>query len=81
MATIYFSMNEFPDQVKGEHFSETVLIYDLEEKDVDLGFYNYESKKWMPLGGMQMKLNCWCYPPKPDIRISKNKNFKPVITD
>lgn len=33
-----FPMNEFPEKVQGEHFSKTVLVYDKDLDDVDLGF-------------------------------------------
>lgn len=58
-------MNEFPTQVDGEHFSKTVLVYDKDLDDVDLGYYDFESAKWQVMGGFQMDLICWSYIPIP----------------
>ena len=72
-------MSEFPEQVKNEHFSKTVLVYDEDLDFYDLGFYDYKMKKWIILGGMQMKLVCWNY-----VSIPKNhdvENLQSVLTD
>lgn len=61
----FYPMNEFPSQVEGEHFSKTVLVYDKDLDDVDLGFYNFDIQKWDVLGGFQMDLICWSYVPMP----------------
>ena len=72
-------MNEFPEQVEGEHFSRTVLVYDMDLEDFDLGFYNYDTQKWDVMGGFQMELICWSYIPKPhNLQVSY---FKPYLTD
>ena len=38
-------MDDIPPQVSGEHFSETVIIYDGKTEYQDLGFYDFESKE------------------------------------
>ena len=75
----YKPMTDFPEQVKGEHFSKTVLVYDKDLEFFDLGFYDFEMNKWIILGDMQMKLVCWNYVSIPN----KNeiKKYKQVLTD
>lgn len=74
-----YPMNEFPTQVEGEHFSKTVLVYDSDLEDLDLGFYNFDTQKWDVMGGFQMELICWSYIPTPhDLQVS---DFKPYLTD
>lgn len=63
----YNPMSIFPKQVEGEHFSNTVMVYDKDLKDFDLGFYNFDTKKWDVMGGFQMDLICWSEIPKPTI--------------
>ena len=72
-------MNEYPEQVLGEHFSKTVLVYDEDLEFFDLGFYDFELEKWIVLGKYQMKLVCWNYVSTPN----KNeiKKYKQVLTD
>lgn len=83
MGIVYNSMNTFPEQEKGETFSKTVLVFDLENDYSDHGFYDFEKKKWYILGDFQMKLNCWCEIPMPEDKnaIINNQDFKPVMTD
>ncbi|WP_312306561.1 hypothetical protein [Chryseobacterium sp.] len=72
-------MNEFPSQVEGEHFSKTVLVYDKDLEDVDLGYYDFESQKWQVMGGFQMELICWTLIPVPnELRVL---HFDSVLTD
>ena len=72
-------MNEFPQKVEGEHFSKTVLVYDIDLEDFDLGFYNFDTQKWDVMGGFQMALICWSDIPTP--HILQVSDFKPYLTD
>lgn len=58
-------MTEFPPIVEGEAHSQKVLLYHEDLDDSDLGFYDFEDKKWMVLGDFQMNLICWTAIPKP----------------
>ncbi len=71
----FSSMQEFPEQVKGEHFSKTVLIFDENDNEFfDLGYYDFEEKIWVVFGDMSFKMICWMYPPMPT-EFLKTKNF------
>ena len=72
-------MNVFPSQVEGEYFSKTVLVYDKDLDDVDLGFYNFDTKKWDVMGGFQMDLICWSEIPLPHKLVVSD--FKTYLTD
>ena len=72
-------MNEFPTQVEGEDFSKTVLVYDADLEDFDLGYYNYDTKNWEVMGCFQMKLICWSEIPLPHKLVVGN--FKPYLTN
>lgn len=64
-------MNIFPDQVEGEQFSQTVLLYDKDLDNFDLGYYDFEIQEWQALGGFQMELICWSYVSLPtDLQVS-----------
>lgn len=70
MKNDFHPMWKKPPQVKDEHFSETVIVYDLDHdtKEVeasDLGFYNFDTEEWMILGDLSMKLCCWTEIPNP----------------
>lgn len=66
LITIEFNpMTKYPQKIEGEHHSRTVLVYDKDLEDFDLGFYDYETEKWNVFGGFQMDLLCWCEVPKP----------------
>lgn len=56
-----YPVNQFPDQVEGEQFSQTVLLYDKDLDNFDLGYYDFELQKWQALGGFQMDVICWSY--------------------
>ncbi|MDV3882963.1 hypothetical protein CMU04_06480 [Elizabethkingia anophelis] len=74
-----YPMQEMPDKIKGENHSKTVLVYDKDLEDFDLGYYDFGSKKWVVFGDFQMDLICWCYAPIPHpILIS---GFTSVLTD
>lgn len=71
----FFQMNEFPEKEDNETFSKTVLVF--EEGDnsfCDFGYYDYKANEWNVLGGMSMKLICWCYPPNP-AEFLKDKSY------
>lgn len=59
MSITWHSMDDIPPKVTGEHFSETVLIYDGESEYQDLGYYDFGFKRWNLLGDSQMKMTCW----------------------
>ena len=73
-------MNDHPPKVSGEHFSETVLIYDGENDYQDLGFYDYESKEWKILGDLQMKMTCWIWIPELEEINKKYFHGKEIIS-
>ena len=79
MGTLFKPMTEFPPQVEGEDFSETVLVYDTDLEDFDLGFYNFDTKKWDVMGGFQMDLICWSEIPLPHKLVVSD--FKTYLTD
>jgi hypothetical protein len=54
-------MHIFPDQVEGEQFSQTVLLYDKDLDNFDLGYYDFEFQKWQTMEGFEMDLICWSY--------------------
>lgn len=79
VALKYNPMTVLPKQVDGEYFSNTVLVYDKDLQDVDLGFYNFDTEKWDVLGGFQMDLICWSEIPKPNqFQVGQ---FKTHLTD
>lgn len=65
--TKFYPMTEFPPQVEGEQFSETVVVYDEDLEDFDLGYYNFDYKKWSVFGDFSMKLICWAFVSPPHI--------------
>ena len=75
----YNPMIIFPEKVDGEYFSRTVLVYDKDLDDVDLGFYNFDTEKWDVLGGFQMDLICWSEIPNPTAE--NIKTFQSFLTD
>jgi len=79
MKNEFHPMWKKPNQVKDEHFSETVIVYELDHdtKEVqasDLGFYNFDTCEWMILGDMSMKLWCWTEIPNPS-EFMKDKDW------
>lgn len=69
-------MNIFPKKVEGEYFSKTVLVYDKDLDDVDLGFYNFDTQKWYVMGDFQMDLICWSYIPMPhELQLSDYQSY------
>lgn len=72
----FCKMQHFPDKVKNEEFSKTVLIFDENDNEfADLGFYDFEKSEWVVLGDMSFKMICWCYLPNPS-EFLKTKNYK-----
>ncbi|QBA19675.1 hypothetical protein EU348_00235 [Chryseobacterium indologenes] len=59
-------VDQFPTQVEGEQFSRTVLLYDKDLDNFDLGYYDFELQKWQAMGGFQMDVICWSYIPTPN---------------
>ena len=64
MNTIFHPMFKKPKQVENEHFSETVIVYELDEGtkkivNFDLGYYDFEKNVWITFGNDSMILYCW----------------------
>lgn len=59
-------VDQFPAKVEGEQFSRTVLLYDKDLDNFDLGYYDFEVQKWQAMGGFQMDIICWSYIPIPN---------------
>lgn len=75
----YKPMTQFPPKVEGENFSDTVLIFDEDLEDFDLGYYDYDNEKWIPMGDFQMDLICWIEISKP-VKESV-EGYKSVLTE
>lgn len=63
----FYPMTQLPPKVSEEEFSETVLVYDEDLEDFDLGYYNFDTKQWSVFGCLSMKLICWSRVPAPKI--------------
>lgn len=75
MENIFYQMQHFPQPVKGENFSKTVLIFDEQDNTFcDLGYYDFEKSEWHILGDMSFNMVCWCYIPNPAAFL-KTKDF------
>ncbi|MGR3857535.1 MULTISPECIES: hypothetical protein [Chryseobacterium] len=59
-------VDQFPTQVEGEQFSRTVLLYDKDLDNFDLGYYDFELQKWQAVEGFKMDIICWSYIPIPN---------------
>ena len=75
----FYPMSKKPKQVKNEHFSETVLIYELDlgTKEIvhfDLGYFDFETNKWNVLGNDSLILYCWAEIPNPT-NFMQNKDW------
>lgn len=57
-----------------ENFSETVLVYDEDLEDCDLGYFDFSADEWNVFGDFSMRLKCWCYLPRP--KTEEIENFK-----
>lgn len=79
MKTLFKPMTELPPQVDGEIFSKTVLVFDKDLEDFDLGFYDFELQKWDVLGGFQMNLICWKLIETP--RYEDIQEYQTILTD
>ena len=75
----YYKINEYPPQVNGEPWSETVIGYDSDLEYTDLVYYDYEENVWKPLGGLQMELIAWTY--IPSIRHLDLTEFETILTE
>ena len=63
-----------------EAFSETVLIFDSEEKGLcELAYYDFRDKTWNSLmqDVMINQAIAWCYPPDTS-NVITDQNFKPM---
>ena len=79
METLFKPMTELPPQVESEDFSETVLVYDTDLDDCDLGFYNFDTQRWGVLGGFKMNLICWRHIEKP--KYEDVQEYLTILTD
>lgn len=75
----FYPMFKKPKQVKNEHFSETVIVYELDlgTKEIicfDFGFYNFDTGNWNVLGKDSLILYCWSEIPNPT-NFMQNKNW------
>ena len=76
---IYHPMFKKPKQVENEHFSETVIVYELDggTKEIvnfDLAYYDFEQNEWITLGFDSMVLYCWTEIPNPQ-EFMQNKDW------
>jgi len=71
----FYKMQEYPRLVKGEDFSETVIVFNEDDYSYcELGYYDFKDKEWNIFSEMSIKLICWCYPPNPK-EFLNGKNF------
>lgn len=75
----FHPMFKKPKQVENEHFSETVIVYELDlgSKEVthfDLGYFDFETHKWRVLGNDSIILYCWSEIPNPT-KFMQNKEW------
>jgi hypothetical protein len=77
----FHSMDEFPEKIEGETISKDVLLYKEGELTFnELGFYDYEFKKWVTFSEYSNSFICWCYPPDAiDFVNAKNKLQSKII--
>ena len=69
-----FPMSVFPPQNGEEPFSILVLVYDENDsRYFDLGYYDFEEKRWRLLNEESMNLKCWCHAPDPSEYLTDNK--------
>ena len=75
----FHPMFKKPKQVENEHFSETVIVYELDlgTKEIvnfDLAFYNFDENEWITFGIDSMILSCWTELPNPS-EFMQNKDW------
>jgi len=69
----------FPERVKGEDFSKTVLVFDEDLEYFDIGYYDFNSDNWQIFGDLQMNIISWSEVPLPhELQI---KGFKTYLTE
>ena len=72
-------MSVKPKQKKNKHYSETVIVYELdlvtkEIKSCDFAYFNFETSKWNVIGTDTFFLHCWVEVPNPTI-FMQNKEW------
>ena len=77
---IYFEVGKFypmtihPPKDGKEPFSALVLVYDeSDSRYFDIGYYDFERKKWSVFGEEPMNLKCWCHAPDPSEYLADKK--------
>lgn len=75
MKNEFHPMWKRPNQVKGETFSETVIVYgvdfdkiDLDDSKIDdavLGWFDFEKQEWFVHSDDSVQLICWTEIPNP----------------
>lgn len=64
--TKFYPMTIYPPHEGNEPFSVSVLVYDENDsRYFDIGYYDFERKKWSIFGEDPMNLKCWCHAPDP----------------
>jgi len=58
------SQKPIPDESDAS-FSRTVIVFGSKSNETGLGYYDFEMKEWLHLGGNLFLLKCWCYLPVP----------------
>ncbi|WP_137906135.1 hypothetical protein [Chryseobacterium sp. 2VB] len=59
MKPLYKPISELPSVVEGESFSITVLLFDKNLDNFDLGYYDFDISQWVAMGGFQIEVICW----------------------
>lgn len=67
MEEVFFPMSHRPPVSKDDDtFSETVIVFDEDLDDFDMGYFSFEDDQWHIFGGFSMKLKCWKPVSKPN---------------
>jgi hypothetical protein len=70
----FLPMSEFPQPDESdESFSVTVLVYSEGFRNIELGYYDFETNRWSHFGDNSFLLKCWCYIPLPEVNINENE--------
>lgn len=70
----FYPMTIYPPKDGKEPFSALVLVYDeSDSRYFDLGYYDFEEKRWRLLNEESMNLKCWCHVPDPSEYLTDNK--------
>lgn len=73
---IFYPMNEFPTRVKGGNYSVPVLVFSADNPTFcEMGYYNFETQKWLHFGESSVVLISWCYMPNHEAFLEQVKNM------